>query len=95
MRAVKIVDDGILVDIEVSTGSDRFEIGGYNSWRDRFEIKIKSLPIKGNANKEIIDEFSKITKKDVEITSGHKSRLKTLKIYRISKEEFLNVCKIN
>jgi uncharacterized protein (TIGR00251 family) len=95
MRAVKVVDDGILIDIEVSTGSGRFEIAGYNSWRDRIEIKIKSLPTKGKANKEVINEFSKITKRDVEIISGHKNRLKTLKIYGMSKEEFLNISKIN
>ncbi len=46
-----------------------------------FEVKIKALPQKGKANKEIIKEFSKITKTPVEIISGHKSHHKTLKIY--------------
>lgn len=95
MKAVKEVDEGILVDIEVSTKSNRFEVSGYNEWRERIEIKIKSLPLKGRANKEIISEFSKLTKKDVEIDSGHKSKQKTLKIYKISKDEFINIFKNN
>ncbi len=95
MNAVKEVDDGILIDIEVSTNSSDFEIKGYNEWRERIEIRIKNQPIKGKANKEIINEFSMITKKDVEIISGHKSRLKTLKIYEISKLTFLSILNIN
>ena len=91
MKAVKIVDKGIQIDIEVSTGSNRFEIRGYNNWRERIEISIKSPPLKGKANKEIVNEISKFTKKDVEMISGHKSKLKTLMIYRLSKEEFLDM----
>lgn len=91
MKAVKEVEDGILIDIEVSTKSNKFEISGYNDWRERIEIRIKSPPLKGKANKEIIAEFSKLTKKDVEITSGHKSRQKTLKIFKISKDRFLDI----
>jgi uncharacterized protein (TIGR00251 family) len=91
MNALTEISDGILVDIEVSPKSKNFEISGYNEWRERIEIKIKSPPLKGKANKEIINEFSKLTKKDVEITSGHKSRQKTLKIFRISKNEFLDI----
>lgn len=93
MKAINEVDEGILVQIEVSTKSNKFEIAGYNDWRERIEIRIKSPPLKGKANKEIINEFSKLTKKDVEITSGHKSRQKTLKIYEISKKDFLSLLK--
>lgn len=93
MKAITEVDEGILVQIEVSTKSSKFEIAGYNDWRERIEIRIKSPPLKGKANKEIINEFSKLTKKDVEITSGHKSKQKTLKIHEISKKDFLSLLK--
>ncbi|MEN4017629.1 MAG: DUF167 family protein [Methanobacterium sp.] len=89
MKAIKEVDDGILVDIEVSTRSNKFEITGYDEWRDRIEIRIKSPPLRGKANKEIINEFEKLTKKDVKIISGIKSQRKTLKIFNISRSEFL------
>jgi uncharacterized protein (TIGR00251 family) len=89
LKAIKEVDDGILVDIEVSTRSNKFEITGYDEWRDRIEIRIKSPPLRGKANKEIINEFEKLTKKDVKIISGIKSQRKTLKIFNISRSEFL------
>lgn len=94
MKAVSEVQNGILVDIEVSTKSNNFEIAGYNEWRERIEIRIKSPPLKGRANKEIINEFSKLTSNPVEIISGLKSRQKTVKIYNISKNGFLKVLDI-
>lgn len=95
MKAVTEVEKGILVDIEVSTKSDKFEIAGYNEWRERIEIRIKSPPLKGKANKEIISEFSKLTKNPVEIVSGLRSRQKTLKIYNMHKSDFLKILDIN
>lgn len=89
MKAIKEIEDGILVDIEVSPNASKFEISGYNIWRERIEIRVKSIPQKGKANKEIIKEFSKLTKKDVEIISGLKSHHKTLKISKISFDDFL------
>lgn len=91
MKAIKEMENGITLDIEVSPNASKFEITGYNSWRERIEISIKSLPQKGKANKEIIKEISNLTKTDVEITSGLKSHQKTLIINEISKDEFLNI----
>ncbi|MDI6723938.1 MAG: DUF167 family protein [Methanobacterium sp.] len=95
MKAVIEVQEGILVDIEVSTKSNKFEIAGYNEWRERIEIRIKSPPVKGKANKEIINEFSKLTENPVEIVSGLKSMQKTLKVYNMSKSDFLKILDIN
>ena len=94
MKAVKEVEDGVLVDIEVSTKSTEFAISGYNEWRDEIEVRITSIPQKGKANKEIIKEFSELTKSPVEIVSGLKSQHKTLKVYGISRVEFLDILKI-
>ncbi|AEG17585.1 DUF167 family protein [Methanobacterium paludis] len=91
MQAVKESGEGILVDIEVSPKSGKFEIAGYNEWREAIEVKIKAVPQKGKANKEIIKEFSKLTKNPVEIISGHKSHRKTIKIYNMAKTEFLKI----
>lgn len=95
MNAIIEISDGILVDIEVSPKSKKFEISGYNEWRKKIEIRIKSVPQKGKANKEIVNEFSNITGTPVEIISGLKSHHKTLKIYNISKYEFLGILKTN
>ncbi|MDO9045078.1 MAG: DUF167 domain-containing protein [Methanobacteriaceae archaeon] len=91
MKAIKETEGGILLDIEVSPNASKFEISGYNSWRERLEIRIKAIPQKGKANKEIIKELSKLTKMDVEIISGLKSHQKTLLINKISRDDFLNI----
>ncbi len=93
MNAVTETNDGILVDIEVSPKSKKFEIIGYNQWREKIEIRIKSVPQKGKANKEIMNEFSGLTGSQVEIISGLKSQHKTLLVYNVSKSEFLDILK--
>lgn len=91
MKALTETEGGVLVDIEVSPKSKKFEITGYNKWREKIEIRLKSPPLKGKANKEIVNEFEKITKSHVEIVSGLKSQHKTLKIYNMSKTEVLDI----
>ena len=91
MKAITQTKDGVLLNLEISPKSDRFRIAGYNKWREALEVKIKALPQKGKANKEIINEFSEITERTVEIVSGHKSHHKKLKIYGISKEELIDI----
>jgi uncharacterized protein len=93
MNAITLTKDGILLNIEVSPRSDKFGISGYNEWREAVEVRIKAYPQKGRANKEIVDEFSKITKTPVEIISGHKSHHKILKIYGISETDLLKILK--
>lgn len=48
MQAVKEIEEGVLVDIEISPNSANFSISGYDEWRDEIEVKIKSIPQKGD-----------------------------------------------
>jgi hypothetical protein len=91
MEAVRIAGDDIYVDIEVSPRADDFALVGYNPWRKTLEVKIKSPPLKGRANKEIVKEFSKLTGRQVELVSGLKSQKKTIKIMGMSKKNFLEL----
>ena len=93
MNAIIQIKDGVLLKIDVSPRSDKFAISGFNEWRETVEIKIKAPPQKGKANKEIMKEFSKITKTPVEIISGHKSHEKILKIFNVSKNDLLDILK--
>lgn len=88
MSCLREAGDDLLVDIEVSPASGRFEVRSYNEWRKRIEVKIRAPPEKGRANREIIREFSAAFNTNAEILSGHKSRHKTLKIYRMDAETF-------
>ncbi len=87
MKAITPTKDGLLLAIEVSPKSDKFTISGYNPWRESVEVKIKALPQKGRANKEIIKEFSRLFGHPVEIVSGQKSHHKILKIHGMGEEE--------
>lgn len=95
MEAVKEIEDGVLVDIDVSPNSAKFSISGYDEWRCEIQVNIKSIPQKGKANKEIIKEFSKLTGSNVEIVSGLKSQHKTLKIVSLFKKDFLDTLNKN
>lgn len=93
MKAIREQDEGIMVDIEVTPGSAQFTIKAYNPWRNRIEVKISAPPIKGKANQEIIKEFSHLTKREVILVTGQKSRQKTIKIFNITKKDFGKILK--
>ena len=82
LNAISSADNNVFVDIEVSPG--------FNEWRNRFEIRIKQVPQKGKANKEIVKELSKIFNCDVSISKGEKSSQKTIVCYDVSIEYILD-----
>ncbi|MEE8168429.1 MAG: DUF167 domain-containing protein [Candidatus Hydrothermarchaeales archaeon] len=82
-KALKKKEGCILLDIIVTTGAERDEILGFDEWRNRLLVRIKERPIRGRANKAIVELFSKLFKvpaKDVIIVKGIKSRQKTLQL---------------
>ncbi|MBW2978441.1 DUF167 domain-containing protein [Candidatus Woesearchaeota archaeon] len=66
--------------IIVKPNSQKNEIIKWDNNKKALRINIKSAPEKGKANQEIIKFFSKLFKKKISITSGIKSREKTLSI---------------
>ena len=87
LNAISSADNNVFVDIEVSPNSNKFQISGFNEWRNRFEIRIKQVPQKGKANKEIVKELSNC---DVSISKGEKSSQKTIVCYNVSIEDILD-----
>lgn len=90
LNAISSADNNVFVDIEVSQNSNKFQISGFNEWRNRFEIRIKQVPQKGKANKEIVKELSKIFNCDVSISKGEKSSQKTIVCYNVSIDDILD-----
>ncbi len=88
-KAISQKDNDVLLDIEVSPNSKKFEVSGFNEWRNSFEIRIKQVPQKGKANKEIIKELSNYFNKEVAIFKGEKSSKKTVIIRNADKDEIL------
>ena len=90
LNAISSADNNVFVYIEVSPNSNKFQISGFNEWRNRFEIRIKQVPQKGKANKEIVKELSKIFNCDVSISKGEKSSQKTIVCYNVSIDDILD-----
>ena len=82
--------------VEIQPGSKKDEINGYNSWRNRIVISLKSQPIKGEANKSLLSYISKLlncTSSDVSILSGTTSRQKKIQIRNVSNSSVLEIVK--
>lgn len=77
----------------IKANSSKSEIAGL--YQDRIKIKVKEIPQKGKANKELIRFLAKrldIPKNSIEIISGLSSSFKTIKIqnpYKQSIKEIL------
>lgn len=69
------------VKIIVKTKAKTSEIVCFDEEKKAYIVNIKSQPIEGKANKEIIKLFHKKFKKPVRIVYGLKSKEKILEIY--------------
>jgi len=82
-KVIRRAGNGAAVDIVVSVGAKNRGITGVDPWRSRLCLRITEKPVQGRANTAIIRMFSKIlgvSEKDVRITAGKKSTLKTVEI---------------
>lgn len=68
------------IDIAVRTNCKKTKITEYDKEKDTFKMDVSAEPEKGKANQEIIRFFTRMTKKEVKMTKGMKSRKKTIKI---------------
>ena len=74
-EAIKDLDFGVIVDIEVIPGSSFISVpNGYNEWRKRIEVKITKNAHKGKANEQLLECFAAlfgISNSDIQISSGN------------------------
>ena len=92
--------NGLTFDIQVIPHASRAEISGVQE--GALKIKVTAPPVEGAANEACIKLLAKelgLKKSRMEISSGAKSRKKTVMIKDISKEELQikinNVCKVS
>lgn len=87
-EAIKALDSGIIIDIEVTPGSKSLSVpSGYNEWRRRIEVKLTKNAQKGKANEQLIESLAKlfgISNSDITISSGATSSKKSLLIKGVS-----------
>ena len=76
--------DDLVLKVKVVPRSSINKIVGMEG--DALKVKVKASPVEGLANKDLVALLSKrlkISKKSVEIISGHTSRLKLVKFHDI------------
>ena len=76
------------IKVRVLPRSSRIEIIGIED--DTYKVKLTAPPVEGKANKALIGVLARrlgIGKGRVEIVSGDRSRLKTIRIHGLSAEE--------
>ena len=88
MISLKESKKGITFDIQVIPNASRTEIAGVQE--GVFKVKVTAPPVEGAANEACIKLLAKemgLKKSQMEISSGAKSRKKTVMIKDISKAE--------
>lgn len=76
-----------VVSVKVLPRSSINQIVGFEG--DILKVKVKSAPVDGLANRDLILLLSKsvkVAKEKIEIISGHRSRLKKIRFYGIKKD---------
>lgn len=93
-EAVRITQDGVILDLEISPGAKETAICGYNEWRKRIEIRVAERAQKGKANKELISFLSglfNIRSNNIEIISGLTASKKSVLILQTKPEKILEI----
>ncbi|AEA47928.1 DUF167 domain-containing protein [Archaeoglobus veneficus] len=85
--AIKAASNGVYISIEVTPNSKQSCVYGYNEWRKSIAVRVKAPPKGGKANAEIVELFSKIFRKKVEIVKGHTSSQKVIFVHSASPQE--------
>jgi len=81
MLNIQKIDDGVIFKIKVQPGAAKNEIVGVQG--DVLRIKINAPPVKGKANRALIDFLAEklgVKKSEIEILSGHTSKIKKIKV---------------
>ncbi len=85
-------DGAIFFNVKVVPRSSKSEMVG--KLDGALKIKLKSPPIDGAANAELVKLLSKtfgVSKSEIEIVGGQTSKLKQIKISNLESEKFLKV----
>lgn len=67
-------------DIMVSPRSNRSGLEGFDEWRKRAILRVKSPPLDGRANNEVESYFKEVTGCKSSVTAGMTSHQKTVTI---------------
>lgn len=88
LNCIKKTENGVILAIRLTPNSSKDEIAGYCD--EYVKIKISAPPNENKANKKLVSFLSdcfKLSKSNVELISGDKSRLKRVLLKNIDEEK--------
>jgi len=92
--AVRQVDDGVILELDISAGAKETAVQGYNPWRKRIEMRLSERAQKGKANAELISFLSmlfNVHSRNIQIISGSTNSKKSIKIIQAQAEDILKI----
>jgi len=95
-RCLRQENEYVILNVEVKPGSKNTGIRRYDEWRECIEIAVQERAERGSANRELrqfLYSLLSLSPDQVEIVRGAKSKLKSIRISGLTKEEILVVLK--
>jgi len=92
--AVRQVDDGVILELDISAGAKETAVQGYNPWRKRIEMRLSERAQKGKANAELIyflSQLFNVHSRNIQIVSGSTNSKKSVKIIQAQAEDILKI----
>ena len=90
-ESIKPHPQGCIISFEIVPGCSRISVpSGYNPWRRSLEARLTEEPIKGRANKQLMEELARtlgVPEQNVVVMSGKKSSKKSILVKGLMREE--------
>ena len=86
------LDGSVILDIEVQPNSTKQGLMGFNRWRSRLRVAVRAEAKDGQANRAVVHVLATVLRLDAAaliITSGHRSRFKSVRIDGTSLDEII------
>ena len=90
-ESIKPHPQGCIISFEIVPGCSRISVpSGYNPWRRSLEARLTEEPIKGRANRQLMEELARtlgVPEQNVVVTSGQKSSKKSILVKGLMRDE--------
>lgn len=91
-NSIRMGEEVVFLDLDVTPNASQPGINGYNRWRDRIMVRVRSQARKGQANTELLILLSSILNIDqnqINIIKGTHSGQKTVELSGLNREQVI------
>ncbi len=86
--AIDSTSGGCLLRVRVTPDASDSEVGGFDEWRGRYEVRVSEPAEDGRANRELERVLAEVLDADVRLESGATSREKAVEV-AMSRQQIL------